>query len=80
MKVTACISCSTASSRWRSTATTVAELGPGSVLGERALVEGGKRTATLRAVTPAKVVVASADDIEPSALEELAAGHRREER
>ena len=30
--------------------------------------------------TPAKVVVASADDIEPSALEELAAGHRREER
>ena len=45
----------------------------------RALIEGGRRTATLRAVTPAKVVVASADDIEPSALEELAGAHRREE-
>src|SRR6202011_2718804 len=35
---------------------TVAEIGPGAILGERAIVEGGKRTATLRAVTPAKVV------------------------
>ena len=58
---------------------TVAEVGPGAILGARALVEGGHRTATLRAVTPAKVVVAGADDIEPSALEELAAAHRREE-
>jgi hypothetical protein len=58
---------------------TVAEVGPGALLGARALVEGGNRTATLRAVTPAKVVIASADDIEPSALEELAASHRREE-
>jgi CRP-like cAMP-binding protein len=58
---------------------TIAEVGPGAVLGARALVEGGRRTATLRAVTPAKVVVASADDIEPSALEELAGTHRREE-
>ena len=58
---------------------TIAEVGPGAILGARALVEGGRRTATLRAVTPVKVVVASADDIEPSALEELAAAHRREE-
>jgi Cyclic nucleotide-binding domain len=58
---------------------TVAEVGPGAILGARALVEGGRRTATLRAVTPAKVVCASADDIEPSALEELAGAHRREE-
>jgi hypothetical protein len=58
---------------------TIAEVGPGAVLGARALVEGGRRTATLRAVTPAKVVVASAEDIEPSALEELAGAHRREE-
>jgi hypothetical protein len=58
---------------------TVAQVGPGAVLGARALIEGGQRTATLRAVTPAKVVVASADDIEPSALEELAGAHRREE-
>ena len=35
---------------------TVARVGPGAILGERALVEGGKRTATLRAVTPGKVV------------------------
>jgi len=55
---------------------TVAEIGPGAVLGERAIVEGGKRTATLRAVTPAKVVSVPADQIEPSALEQLAAGRR----
>jgi hypothetical protein len=55
---------------------TVAEIGPGAILGERAIVEGGKRTATLRAVTPAKVVSIPADQIEPSALEELAAARR----
>jgi hypothetical protein len=59
---------------------TVAEVGPGAILGERAVVEGGARTATLRAVTPAKVVSASADDIEPSALEELAGSRKREDR
>jgi hypothetical protein len=57
---------------------TVAEVGPGAILGERAVVEGGVRTATLRAVTPAKVVAVSAAEIEPSALEELADAHRRE--
>jgi hypothetical protein len=58
---------------------TVAEIGPGAVLGERAVLEGGSRTATLRAVTPAKVVSVSAADLDPGALEELAVGHRREE-
>ena len=58
---------------------TVAEVGPGAILGERAVVEGGKRTATLRAVTAAKVVAVSADQIAPAALEELAGAHRREE-
>lgn len=57
---------------------TVAEVGPGAILGERAVVEGGRRTATLRAVTQAKVVAVAADEVEPSALEELA-GTRREE-
>ena len=76
---TASISCSTVSSRWRSTARRSPRSGPGAILGARALIEGGRRTATLRAVTPAKVVVASADEIEPSALEELAGAHRREE-
>src|SRR5262245_26460796 len=58
---------------------TVAEIGPGAILGERAVVEGGKRTATLRAVTPAKVVTVAADQIDPSALEELAEARRNED-
>jgi hypothetical protein len=58
----------------------VAEVGPGAVLGERALLEGGTRTATLRAVTPAKVAVAPAGDIDMAALAEVSKGHRREER
>ena len=57
---------------------TVAQVGPARS-SRPSHIEGGQRTATLRAVTPAKVVVASADDIEPSALEELAGAHRREE-
>ena len=55
----------------------VAEVGPGALLGERALLEG-KRTATLRATTPARVVVVPADAIAESAMQELAASHRRE--
>jgi len=58
---------------------TVAELGPGSIVGERALIEGGTRTSTLRARTRAKVAVAAAQDIQPAALHELATHHRREE-
>ncbi len=57
----------------------LAEVGPGAILGERALLEGGKRTATLRALTPARVAIASADQISPDALAELATGHRRED-
>jgi hypothetical protein len=57
----------------------VAELGPGSIIGERAILEGGSRTSTLRARTPAKLAVARASDIQPEALQELAAKHRREE-
>ena len=55
---------------------TVAEIGPGAVLGERAVVEGVPRTATLRAVTPAKVVAIAASELDPAALQELAAGRR----
>jgi len=54
-------------------------LGPGAVLGERALLEGGKRTATLRAVTPVRVAAVSGDAVNPEFLGELAAMHRREE-
>jgi CRP-like cAMP-binding protein len=56
----------------------VAEIGPGALLGERALLEGGKRTASVWATTPVRVVVIPPDAIEQSALKEIAAGHRRE--
>ena len=58
----------------------LAEVGPGAILGERAVLEGGTRTATLRAVTPVKVAVATAGDIDTDALTEVSRGHRREER
>jgi Cyclic nucleotide-binding domain len=57
----------------------LAELGPGAILGERAVLEGGRRTSTLRAVTECKVAVAAADRVDPEALTELSKGHRREE-
>jgi len=57
----------------------LAELGPGAVFGERAALEGGTRTATLRAVTDCKVAVAPADRIDLDKLTALATGHRREE-
>jgi CRP-like cAMP-binding protein len=57
----------------------VAEIGPGALLGERALLEGGKRTATVVAKTPVRVAVVSPDAIDDAALPELAATHRREE-
>jgi hypothetical protein len=58
----------------------VSELGPGAVVGERALIEGGRRTSTLTAATKVKVCVVSSQDIDPQRLHELAAGHRREDR
>lgn len=58
----------------------VAEVGPGAILGERALLEGGHRTSTLRALTPCRVAVAAADQLDPRALEEVSTTHRREER
>ena len=57
----------------------VAELGPGAILGERALLEGGTRTASLRAVTSGRIAVAGKDDVDLDALAEVAAGHRRED-
>ena len=58
----------------------VAEVGPGAMVGERAIIEAGLRTATLRAVTRCKVAVAAADELAPEALAKVAEGHRREER
>lgn len=56
----------------------VADLGPGALVGERALLEGGRRTSTLRAVTACKVAVADASEVDPAALAEVSLGHRRE--
>lgn len=57
----------------------LAEVGPGALVGERAILEGGRRTATLRAVTRCRVAIAGADIIDHDALAELSRGHRREE-
>jgi len=54
----------------------VAEVGPGALLGERALLEGGTRMATLRATTPCRVAVVPGDAVDRAALEELAEGRR----
>ena len=59
--------------------TIVAEVGPGAVVGERALLEGGVRTSTLRAVTDCRLAKADADQLDRAALAELATGHRREQ-
>jgi hypothetical protein len=58
----------------------LAEYGPGALLGERSALEGGRRTASLVAVTACRVAVADAGDLDRSALEDLARGHRHEER
>jgi hypothetical protein len=55
----------------------VAEVGPGAVLGEMALLEGGRRTATLRAVTRCRVAVVPGDRVDRAALAEVAR-HRRD--
>jgi hypothetical protein len=56
----------------------VVELGPGAVLGERAVLQGGRRTATLTARTPAKVMIVPARGVDRDRLAGLAASHRRE--
>jgi len=54
------------------------EVGPGAILGERALLEGGRRTSTLTAVTPVRVAAAGSDAVDLEKLRELALSHRRE--
>jgi hypothetical protein len=57
----------------------LAELGPGAILGERAVLEHGLRTSTLRAVTKVRVAAANATQLDLDALAEVSRGHRREE-
>src|SRR5580765_4780361 len=56
----------------------VAELGPGALIGEMALLGEGKRTASVYATTPTRVVVVPPEAVSQSALEELAAGRQRD--
>ena len=57
----------------------VAALGPGALIGERAVLEGGTRTATLTAVTPCKVAEARKVELDIDKLTEISGTHRREE-
>ena len=57
----------------------VAEVGPGAIVGERATLETGTRTATLRALTPCRVASVPRRYADQKELVEIAAGHRREE-
>ncbi len=52
---------------------TVTQVGPGAMLGEHAVLGGGRRTATLRAATPCRVLVLDADQISRYELKLLAA-------
>lgn len=56
----------------------MAELGPGVVVGERAVLEGGMRTSTLRCATPVRVAAVPADEVDREKLAALAGAHRRE--
>jgi hypothetical protein len=51
--------------------TAVAEVAPGAVLGELALLRGGRRQATLRATTPGRVARVRGDQIDRVSLERL---------
>jgi hypothetical protein len=54
----------------------VAEIGPGAIVGERALLEGGSRTATLNARTRCRVAVIPGELIDVQELEDLSATRR----
>ena len=56
----------------------LARVGSGAILGERAVLEGGRRTATLRAVRSSRVGVFGAHMIDRAALAEVAGSHARE--
>jgi hypothetical protein len=57
----------------------VGEVGPGAVMGERALLEHGQRTATLRAVTNCVIATAAKNRVDRDRLASLAERHHRED-
>jgi Cyclic nucleotide-binding domain len=56
----------------------VAQVGPGAIVGERASIEGGLRTSTLRAAGKVRAVVIPAEAVDVGEIAALASGHRRE--
>jgi hypothetical protein len=56
----------------------VAQVGPGAILGVRASIEGGTRTATLRAASRCRVVVLPRDLLDQSEIVAIASRQRRE--
>lgn len=59
--------------------TQLAELGPGAIMGERAALEHGVRTATLRAVTDCVVAATDEGNVDRERLQELERLHHRED-
>lgn len=57
----------------------VARIGPGAIVGERAGLESGKRTATLRAVTACQIAPVPHRYVDEREKAQIASGHRREE-
>lgn len=57
----------------------VGQVGPGTVVGERASLEDGQRTADLRALTLARVAETPPGTFTAEQLSELARGHHRED-
>ncbi len=57
----------------------IADVGPGAILGERALLEAGRRTSTLRAVTESRAIKVDGRDLDPTKLEEIGKVHSREQ-
>jgi hypothetical protein len=56
----------------------VGAVGPGTVVGERAGLEAGRRTADVYATTDGRVALVASDRIDPNLLSDLAHGHSRE--
>jgi len=56
----------------------VADFGPGAILGERAVLEGGRRTSTMRAMTKCRLAVVPDTRIDPAKLADVAANRRAE--
>ncbi len=57
---------------------TVAQVGPGAIVGERASLEGGMRSSTLRAASKVRAVVIPRDAVDAGEAVALASGHRKE--